>query len=178
MAQDGGLGMTRLPARIGLTRYEADEHYRMALRAYDKRDLTEAILQMDRAITLLPNFAEYWAARGFFRLEDGDAERAAADFTSALGLNEFEVLGNYGAGVLAYREKRWPEAQEAFTKAWAAKPERPDSTYYLALVYHHRGDNTNAMAWMTQAEQLYTIANDKTQVRNAQKWLKEMSKNI
>jgi tetratricopeptide (TPR) repeat protein len=175
--------MARLVARFGMTRYEADEHYRIALDFFQKNNLDQAILNMDAAIELLHNRAEYYAGRGFFRLEDGDPTRAEPDFDKALEINPYEVLANFGKGVIAYNHKDYDKAIEFFMKAWAAHNERPETLYYIALSHHRKKDNNLAQYWMQQAVLHYQKLAEKDRearkrLRNAEKWVREFEKLI
>jgi tetratricopeptide (TPR) repeat protein len=175
--------MARLVSRFGISRLEADEHYRIALDFFQKNNLDQAILNMNIAIELLPNRAEYYAARGFFRLEDGDPNRAEPDFDKALQSNPYEVLANFGKGVIAYNHKDHDKALDAFMKAWAADNNRPETLYYLALTHHRKQDNRLAFYWMQQAVAQYqkSAENDREgrkRLRNAEKWLTEFEKLI
>ena len=76
--------MAGFVSRFGISRLEADEYYRVALDFYQKNNLDQAIHNINSAIELLPNRAEYFAARGYFRLEDGDPKRAEPDFDKAI----------------------------------------------------------------------------------------------
>ena len=166
--------MARLVQRLGLTRYEADEHYKQALEAYNKKKMDEAIIAMEEAIALLPN-SEYYAARGFFYLEDGVPDKAGADFEAALKLHPYEPLAHYGRGMMAYNAKNWEEAKAHFTDAYRADPARAETSYYLALVLHHKGDNLRAVQYMQQAVELLGKAEDKRQ-RDAERWVREIEK--
>jgi Flp pilus assembly protein TadD len=156
--------MANLPARFGLSRYEADEHYKIAISFYQKHNLEQALLHLGHALALLPYNSEYLAAQGFFFLEDGIADKAEAAFDQALKMNAYELLANYGKGVLAYREKDWQKATMYFLNAWAAAPERAETLYYLALASHHSGDNRKALEakkptrdaarWVTELERI------------------------
>lgn len=167
--------MARLVQRLGLTRYEADEYYKQALQAYDKRQLGEAILKMDEAIKLLPNHAEYYAARGFFYLEDGVRDKAQADFETALKLYPYEMLAHYGRGMIAYQSKNWDEALAHFTDAYRSNPERPETLYYLALCYHRKGANVLALTTMQQAQTRFEKTNDKRK-GDAGRWVRTFQK--
>lgn len=175
--------MARLVARFGMTRLEADEHYRIALDFFQKNNLDQAILNMDSAIELLHNRAEYYAARGFMRLEDGDPTRAEPDFDKALQINPYEVLANYGKGVIAYNHKDYDKALQFFMNSWAAESIRPETLYYIALIHHRKKDNYQAAYWMQQAVAQYQplAENDRDarkRLRNAEKWLNEFEKLI
>jgi tetratricopeptide (TPR) repeat protein len=168
--------MARLNQRLGLTRYEADEHYKKALEEYGKRHLDAAILEMDEALRLLPTSSEYYAARGFFFLEDGVNTRAAEDFDRALKIYRFETLALYGRGVIAYREKDWERALAHFTEAYRSRPKRPETLYYLALAQHRAGLNPQAIATMQQAAAIFEQAGDKKRSGDAAKWIRAIER--
>lgn len=173
--------MARLVARFGVSRYDADEHYRIALDFYQKKNLEQAILHMNSAIEIFPNRAEYYAARGFFYLEDGVNEKAGADFDASLSKNPYEVLANYGKGVIAYSGKEYEKALEYFMKAWAADNQRPENLYYIALSFHRQKQNEKALQWMRQAQAIYARASEedkeaKRRQKNAERWISEFEK--
>jgi len=169
--------MGLLSQRLGLTRYEADEYYALALDAYDSGKLDDAIDNISYAITLLPANAEYHAVRGLFYLEDGVEDKARDNFETALKIHDGETLANYGMGVLAYREKEYDEALIAFNKARAVNPMQVEIPYYLALVYHRQQDNLTARTYMKQALQLMEDAEDKRK-SDARRWIREFDKLI
>lgn len=168
--------MARLVPRFGLNRYEADEYYQKALEAYEKKNMEQAILTMQQAIELLPRNAEYHAALGFFYLEDGIMDKAEEEFDLALKYNAYELLANYGKGVLAYRARDWNQAIEFFMTAWATDSNRPETLYYLALAHHHNRDNAKALEWMQRAKAQYEAAGEKSIARDAEKWIDELDK--
>lgn len=168
--------MARLSARFGLTRYQAEEYYHMALQAYEKRNLEEAIINITSAIDLYPYNSEYFATRGLFYMQDGVNDQAANDFDAALRLHAYELLANYGQGVLAYKAKDYAGAQDAFLRAWAADQQRPETLYYLALTAHRQRDNEAAIGWMQQAYAGFSQRTDRQgtrDARNAERWLNE-----
>ncbi|MGJ3240402.1 MAG: tetratricopeptide repeat protein [Anaerolineae bacterium] len=175
--------MARFGARLGLTRYEADEYYHLALGHYDKRNLDEAVLNINQAIAMYPQRAEYYAARGYFRLQDGLPNEAEPDFDQALILNPYEILANYGKGVIAYNQQNYETARQYFTHAWAADNQRPEILYYLALVHHRQRENIQAKQWMSQAADRYEQQAEhdrdaRKRMRDAEKWLREFDKLI
>jgi len=167
--------MARLVQRLGLTRYDADEHYKQALQAYKKNNIEEAYAQIRQAIELLPTLAEYHAAQGFFYLEDGAQEKAEEAFDEALELNAFEMLANYGKGMIAYNDKNWEEATAYFMDALAAQPTRPETLYYLAMVSHRQGGNAQALRWMYEAKLGFAKMEDRRE-RNCDRWIREFEK--
>lgn len=167
--------MPNITQRLGLPRYEADEHYRLALAAYQKKLFDQAIAELDKALAALPTRSEYYAARGFIYLEDGARTEAEADFDEALRLHPFEMLAHYGRGILAYRDGNWEDAVTFFSRALAADPERPETLYYLALAYHRQHNNAAALTFMRQAQERFEKAGDRRRA-DATRWLRELER--
>lgn len=167
--------MSRLTARFGLTRYEADEYYKKALEAYRKNLLEEALLNMNEAINLLPGNSEYYAARGFFYLEDGVTDKATQDFEQALRLYPYEMLAHYGRGIIAYKARNWKEALAHFKDAYIANPDRAEVVYYYALAQHRSEENEKALTLMEQAQTLFDAAGDKRKA-DAARWIRELQR--
>lgn len=163
--------------RLGMTRYEADEYYRRALDAYRKGDFDAAIDAMTDALDALPNKSEYLAARGLVYLEDGEPEKARADFEAALGRFKYEMLANYGLGMLEYKAGNWDVALAHFLSAHYADQKRPETLYYLALTYYRKGDLVNATNYMVRANEAFEKAKDKRKA-DAARWLREFSKHL
>ncbi len=167
--------MTWLSSRIGLTRYDADELYKEALKAYGKGQYEEALMKLEQAIELLPRNSEYWAAKGLVYLEDGETENAQEAFEQALSLYPYEMLANYGRGIIAYKDENWDEAIAYFNDAFAADPERAETLYYLALCYHRKGLNRQALAYMQRAHEILESQNDRRRT-DANRWIREFEK--
>lgn len=163
-----------LNRRLGFTRYDADEYYRQALTAYQKKDLDTAYDAISKALDLLPT-AELYAARGFFLLEDGAADNAEEDFAAALKLDPYEMLAHYGRGMIAYKNESWDDALAHFTKAFRADPERGETLYYLALVYLRLKRPADALNVMERARLAFEKAGDK-RIRQAERWIRELGK--
>lgn len=181
--------MGRLTQRLGLTRFEADEFYKKALAAYQKRNMEEALLNMSSAIAMLPDNAEYYAARGLMYAEDGIDDKARHDFDAAIQRFPYEMLAHYGRGMIAFNQKKWDEALEHFTTAYRIDPQRPETLYYLAIVYHRKGENDNARKVMAVAVAALDAANPNADAltgadaraferrrTDANKWLKTFEK--
>jgi tetratricopeptide (TPR) repeat protein len=163
--------------RLGAGRYEADEYYRRALEAYRKSDFDGAVEAMNDALEALPNKSEYYAARGLIHLEDGEPEKARADFEESLRRFRYEMLANYGMGVLDYKEGNWDSALQHFLSAHYADQKRPETLYYLALTYHRKGDLVNATNYMVRANEGFETANDRRKA-DSTRWLREFSRNL
>jgi len=169
--------MARLVAQLGLTRYEADEHYKIALDFYAKKNMEEALNAIAQAMRLHPYHAEYYATQGFFYLEHGARDKAATAFAEALKINQYELLAHYGLGVLAYKAQDWPTALHHFNLSQMIDPNRAEPLYYLALVQRHSNQADKAIVSMQKALALYEKMPDaKKQARDARAWLAEWEK--
>lgn len=163
--------------RWGISRYEADEYYRRALEAYRKRAFDDAVDAMNDAIEALPTKSEYYAARGLILLEDGELERARADFETALHYFRYEMLAHYGLGALAYKAGKFDEAIRHFMQAYFIDTERAETLYYLALSHYRRGDLAAAIDFMVRANDRLEQANDRRKA-DAARWLREFAKHV
>lgn len=166
-------GFTR---RLGTARYEADEYYQQALEAYRKGRYDVAINALDNALALVPKQAEFYATRGLIFLEDGVKDKAQNDFQQALRLNPHEMLAHYGRGILAYQSSNMDEALAHFSDAYKADPQRPETLYYLALIYHRQKQNDVARRLM-DVGMGFLPEGDKRR-GDFQKWLREFDKII
>ncbi len=167
--------MNKIARRLGIPRFQADEHYSAALAAFISRDLAQAITELQFAIELLPGHAEYHAALGFILLDDKQQRKASECFARALALNPYEMLANYGQGMIAYRAKNWQIAGDYFSAAHLAQPKRPETLYYLAMVNHRLGRNADALRWIEQAAVGFAGSGDRREA-HCSAWKREFQK--
>lgn len=162
--------MPSITQRLGVQRYEADQLYKEALTAMQKRDRKGAIAKLNEAIRLLPTNAEYWAARGLMYYEEGTDHLAKADFERALKSYKHEMLAHYGLGLVALRDDRAEDAITHLEAAFKVDPERPETHYALAMAHDMAGHTTNALTWMQRAHDRFDALGDKRK-NDAQRWL-------
>jgi len=156
--------------RLKLNRFEADEYYKQALEQYRKGDYEEAILQVARAIELLPDNAEYYAARGLMYYQAKVDDLAQKDFQKALTLYPHELLAHYGLGAVAYRDARYEDAAQHFNAAYRLDTARAETLYFMALTYHKLNRNDFAGPIMRMAHDLFPEADARR--KDAAKWLR------
>jgi beta-barrel assembly-enhancing protease len=162
--------MPSLTQRLGVQRYEADQEYKEALVAMQKRDRKAAIARLNEAIRLLPTNAEYWAARGLMYYEEGTDDLAKADFERALKAYKYEMLAHYGLGLIALRDDLPQNAITHLEDAFKLDPERPETMYALALAHDQANNATDALAWMQRAHDRFDALGDKRR-NDAVRWL-------
>ena len=167
--------MIKLAQRLGASRFEADELYSQALAAFQREDYEEALALIDGAIQRHPSYAEYHATLGWFHYACGATLHARSAFDHALTINPYEMLANYGLGMLAYKDKDWEAAASYFLNAIAAQPNRPETLYYLSLVQHRLEDNKRAIQWMKSAREAFSSAGDNRE-RQCLSWIRQYEK--
>ena len=163
--------------RFGLNRYAADEYYHRALAAIARRDYDRAIAALNDAIAELPRNAEYIAARGLVHLEEAEYDEAEADFVAALDIDKFEMLANYGLGIIALKRQEYHIAVKYLQSAYYIDQKRPETLYALGVAFYQSGDLVNATQFMGKANELFEKANDKRKSESA-RWLRELANHV
>lgn len=153
--------MPSLTQRLGVQRYEADQIYKEALAALQKRDNKTAIARLNEAIRLLPTNAEYWAARGLVYYNEGTDDLAQADFERALKAYAYELLAHYGLGLVALRDSRPHDAIKHLEAAYRIDPERPETLYALGYAHDQANNPHDALQWMELANSRFDALGDK-----------------
>lgn len=162
-----------LMQRIGLARADAQAYYERGLLSFAAHKIEDALADLDAAIQIAPGYTELYSARGLILLEANKLPEAQEDFEYALKLSTRQWLAQYGLGVLAFNRKAWPQAIDAFTKAQAIAPGRPEPWYYRAVAHYNSGDSDKAKADMKIALRWF-VAQDKKRSDDAKKWLKAL----
>jgi tetratricopeptide (TPR) repeat protein len=157
--------------RLGLTHATAEAYYHRGLLAYKNRDMENAILDLSEAIYYDRRYAEYYATRGIFYIEDNKLAEAEADLAFALKLNKRLWLAHFGLGVLRYKQDEYAAAHEHFLQATRHPNAKPEAWFYLAVTHYlldnliealqaveralngfHQADNRHAEARRWKAE--------------------------
>jgi len=173
VTEEAGEPRRSLAQRIGLARAEAQAYYERGLVAFAAHKVEDALADLDAALKIAPGYAELYTARGVMLLEADKSREAQEDFEYALKLNRRQWLAQYGLGVLAFNRKAWTDAIDAFTKAQAIAPGRPEPWYYRAAAYYNAGDTDKAHADMKIALRWFDT-HDKKRSDDAKKWLKAL----
>jgi len=138
----------RIPAK-------AEKHYRDALTALGKNDLSRAIRQLRKAVEVYPKFAAAQAALGTaFLLQYEDAQAAEA-FKKALEIDENLPDACFGLGSLYGRQKRYAEAEALLLRVQMLKPDDWRVYYALGENYFRAGQNDKAEQSLRRAHELH-----------------------
>ncbi|MES2117587.1 MAG: tetratricopeptide repeat protein, partial [Pseudomonadota bacterium] len=91
----------------------------------------QAAAVYNRLLDLDPNDAD--ALAGLMGLRQGDASQAELRLKSILNRTPDAAPVQFALGNLYARQGRWPEAQQAYFRAWSAAPGNADYAYNLAI---------------------------------------------
>ena len=84
-----------------------------------------ALMYLDRGITLAPRFAELYANRAWAMMEQGAWEEGLADAEKALKINQDSAGAYYALGLYARKEGDLQTARERLLKAQSLAPRMP-----------------------------------------------------
>jgi tetratricopeptide (TPR) repeat protein len=84
---------------------------------YKKGDLQGAIADLDKAISLNPDYAEAYNSRGLTYRALKDYQKAIADYDKAIALNPKLALAYTNRGIIYHALKEYPKAIADFDKA-------------------------------------------------------------
>ncbi|MBC8793234.1 MAG: hypothetical protein C6Y20_16660 [Tagaea sp. CACIAM 22H2] len=116
----------------------------LALHALGKRDAARA--RLERAVKLLPEFADAHANLGAVLRLDGEFDAAANCFLKALELDPSNGLAANNLGLVRMAQDRAMEALGAFSQARALLPGQPDILVNIAIAKLTIGDAKGALA--------------------------------
>lgn len=111
--------------------------------------------EIEKALELNPNDANYWQAYAFFlRNVDRRFDEAVTAIRRAQELDPLSVSVNTDVGVMLTRARRFDEAIEAFKKTLETDPQFHDAYWNLALAYEGKGMPDEAVSAYIESERL------------------------
>jgi tetratricopeptide (TPR) repeat protein len=99
---------------------------------------SDAITDLNAAITLDPRRTSLWHRRGLLHMENGDAAAAVADFNALLARRE-NAEWRFARGISHYVNGNLAEAEADFTKIAAKNPKNGLYARWLAKTQKKRG---------------------------------------
>jgi Flp pilus assembly protein TadD len=147
----------------------AERHYERGLDFYSKNKLDMALADLNEAIELEPNNAEFYVARGLILLQSNAPDEAEENFAWGLKLDPTQWLVYYGRAMQAFKESRYPDAVDLFSRAQRIEPERPEIYFYRAAAFYQMGNTDEARRDMEYAQNL--LGNTDPRYKQAGQWL-------
>jgi tetratricopeptide (TPR) repeat protein len=112
--------------------------------------LYDALSVLERLHKMQPDHHGYLYALAIARLHNGEAPRAQALIKRYIELRPQDGRGYYILGATLYVLRIFPEARTALERSLALVY-YPDAEYYLGLIAHGEGDESQAIAWLQRA---------------------------
>jgi tetratricopeptide (TPR) repeat protein len=116
--------------------------------------LTTAQTELDKVLTLDPNYASAIYQSGVVKLYANDLSGAEAAFQKTLQLEPQWFVGHTGIGAVYYETKRYKESIDAYRKAVALNPTSAAALAGLGLARAVKGETKDGLKDMERAVQL------------------------
>ena len=114
----------------------ADAHFALGLFYYwGYRDYDPALRELDKAIELQPNSANFRSLRAAIYRRRGDWQRSLAEFNQAAELDPRDALHPTEIGIIYVLLHRWGDAERSLSRALAIDPHNTWAARFLARTY-------------------------------------------
>ena len=110
----------------------ARREYDAGMTALNLKNWPEAKTRFEKALALYPQYARASTGLGVVFMNTGEPARGRQAFEAALRFDDHLAAAALNLGLIAYREKRYPEAENLLNKSLAGDPMSPDALLYLA----------------------------------------------
>ena len=110
----------------------ARKEYDAGLAALNLKNWPEAKIRFEKALRIYPQYARASNGLGVAFMNTGDPARGRKAFEAAYRLDDHLASAALNLGLVAYKEKRYAEAEDFFNKALASDPMNSDSLLHLA----------------------------------------------
>jgi len=125
--------------------------YQLGLIYLGKKDYTESFRNLERSISLNPNFAAAHIARGIIYYKQNDKGKAKEEFEEAMKKDSTLELAPYNIGILYFNDDLLKEAEKVFLSLTEKYPDFPDSFYHLSYLHFKKNDFSNAEKYIKSA---------------------------
>jgi Tfp pilus assembly protein PilF/4-amino-4-deoxy-L-arabinose transferase-like glycosyltransferase len=122
------------PLRLESDHIQAKAHFNLATVHMQRGELTSAEVQIKRAISLKPDFAEAYANLGLLYDHTGRGSEALPLFKKAVELDPQNSVYHYNLGLAYAKRSRFAEAKEEFQKSLKLDPSFGEARKRLMLV--------------------------------------------
>ncbi len=129
---------------------------RLAVVAYNNRNVETALSYLDQAEKLNPRSKWVYLWQGIIASEQNKTEQATASFSKALEIDPRFDLAYYNLGwtYLSSAPKDYEQAETAFRKALSLNPDYKEAFYGLGMVYGYQNQYEIAGEYLTKAIEL------------------------
>ncbi|WP_263382358.1 tetratricopeptide repeat protein [Granulicella arctica] len=145
-------------ARIAPT--EPNVHFELGYLYFTGHDYEKAAFQFEAELKNNPENAQAAAYLGDVKLRTDDDAAAETLLTKAVKLQAGIRIAYFDLGQIYAKQKRNPEALQAFLQAEKLDPNDADAHYRLARIYMALGDKQKAQTEFTKTKDLHSKATD------------------
>lgn len=113
---------------------DARDAYSKGMEAASKNDSKKAAEELNKAVTIYPQFAEAQSQLGMQYLKLSQADKAAEALQAALKLNPQDMQARLGYGIALMNLKKFPEAETELRQVVQKNNTMPTAHMYLGIV--------------------------------------------
>jgi tetratricopeptide (TPR) repeat protein len=128
----------------GETQAAAYSHYLRAKIWVAQKEMGNAVLELETAVKLRPNYAEAWSDLGGIRRLEGEAKSAQQALERAVALNPDDEKAQYRLGVQCLQNAEPHKAVDHLRKVLRHDPDDRAALYNLALALRRDGQEDEA----------------------------------
>ena len=110
----------------------ARREYDAGMTALSQKDWPGAKARFQKALEIYPQYARASNGLGVVFMNTGELAKGRQAFEAALRLDDHLAAASLNLGLIAYREKRYPEAEALLTKSLSSDPLSPEALLHLA----------------------------------------------
>lgn len=110
----------------------ARKEYDAGMTALNAKTWLEAKARFQKALEIYPQYARASVGLGVVFMNTGELARGRQAFEAAQRLDDHLPDATRNLGIIAYKEKRYAEAEDLLNKSLAGDPMNPDALLYLA----------------------------------------------
>lgn len=107
--------------------------YEQAMEKLAKNDIKSAVVLLDEALTLHPNFAAAAYEKGAALLKENELDKALEAFVKAVSIKPDYLAAKYSFGYTHYLKKNYEVAAAVFDDVLKQKSDMPDAHLYLGI---------------------------------------------
>jgi tetratricopeptide (TPR) repeat protein len=128
----------------------ADIYYQRALKCLDKEKFSDAITEIDKAISINDTESEYFRIKGYSLLFLQRIDDAIENYNKAIELSLDNTDAYYGLGICYVYKQNIEEAILNWKKCIEIDPEYLEAFYKLAMAHQELNDNPSALKYYTR----------------------------
>jgi tetratricopeptide (TPR) repeat protein len=132
----------------------AEEYLRSGNASFDQGNLTQAIVDLTKAVEINPQLAQAYNNRGFAYTTQGNFPQAVSDFTKVIEINPMGTEAYFSRGYVYDKQSNFTQAINDFTKAIEIDPNFAKAYNGRAKNYYNAKEYDKAWADVHKAETL------------------------